>query len=93
MVLREILIRKTPLTKGFWLAAISVSILLAISSLYEIIEWIFTKIAHGGEVAKNFLGMQGDIWDAQWDMSLALVGSILSLLLLSNIHNRLLRKE
>ncbi|MGE1126059.1 DUF2238 domain-containing protein, partial [Bacillus wiedmannii] len=43
--------------------------------------------------AKDFLGMQGDIWDAQWDMSLALVGSILALLTLSTLHNRLLKKN
>jgi putative membrane protein len=93
IVIREILLRKTPITKGPWLFAIITSISLAIAALYEIIEWLTFKITKGGKVAKNFLGTQGDIWDAQWDMLLALVGSILALLILSKLHNRLLKKE
>ncbi|WP_142331939.1 DUF2238 domain-containing protein [Bacillus toyonensis] len=93
IVIREILLRKTQLTEGPWLVTISISISLAIAALYEIIEWLAFKIAKGGKTAKDFLGMQGDIWDAQWDMSLALVGSILALLTLSTLHNRLLKKQ
>ncbi|PEJ00632.1 hypothetical protein CN671_19300 [Bacillus toyonensis] len=93
IVIREILLRKTKLTKGPWLITISISISLAVAALYEIIEWLAFKIAKGGKAAKDFLGMQGDLWDAQWDMSLALVGSILALLTLSTLHNRLLKKH
>ncbi|MRD38396.1 DUF2238 domain-containing protein [Bacillus thuringiensis] len=93
IVIREILLRKTQLTEGPWLVTISISVSLAIAALYEIIEWLAYKIAKGGTTAKDFLGMQGDIWDAQWDMSLALVGSILTLLTLSTLHNRLLKKN
>ncbi|MBG9858139.1 DUF2238 domain-containing protein [Bacillus cereus] len=93
IVIREILLRKTQLTEGPWLVTISISVSLAIAALYEIIEWLAFKIAKGGTTAKDFLGMQGDIWDAQWDMSLALVGSILTLLTLSTLHNRLLKKN
>ncbi|HHX7188907.1 DUF2238 domain-containing protein [Bacillus cereus] len=93
IVIREILLRKTQLTEGLWLITISISISLAIAALYEIIEWLAFKIAKGGKAAKDFLGMQGDIWDAQWDMSLALVGSILALLTLSTLHNRILKKN
>ncbi|EOO04761.1 hypothetical protein IAW_05965 [Bacillus cereus str. Schrouff] len=93
IVIREILLRKTQLTEGPWLVTISISISLAIAALYEIIEWLAFKIAKGGKAAKDFLGMQGDIWDAQWDMLLALVGSILALLTLSTLHNRLLKKK
>ncbi|MDM5152681.1 DUF2238 domain-containing protein [Bacillus sp. DX1.1] len=93
IVIREILLRKTQLTEGPWLVTISISISLAVAALYEIIEWLAFKIAKGGKAAKGFLGMQGDIWDAQWDMSLALVGSILALLTLSTLHNRLLKKN
>ncbi|WP_141540183.1 DUF2238 domain-containing protein [Bacillus pseudomycoides] len=93
IVIREILLRKTQLTKGPWLVTISISISLAVAALYEIIEWLAFKIAKGGKVVKDFLGMQGDIWDAQWDMSLALVGSILALVTLSALHNRLLKKN
>ena len=93
IVIREILLRKTQLIKGPWLVTISISISLAIAALYEIIEWLAFKITKGGRAAKDFLGTQGDIWDAQWDMSLALVGSILALLTLSTLHNRLLKKN
>ncbi|MDQ0884540.1 DUF2238 domain-containing protein [Peribacillus sp. V2I11] len=93
IVIREILLRKTPITKGPWLFFFTISIALAIASLYEIIEWLSTKITKEGKVVKNFLGMQGDIWDAQWDMSFALVGSILALLFFSKLHNQLLKKE
>ncbi|MBU8919314.1 DUF2238 domain-containing protein [Neobacillus sp. 114] len=93
IVIRELLLRKTPLKKGKWLFWIVTSISLAISAMYEIIEWISFLILKGGKTAKNFLGNQGDIWDAQWDMVLTLVGTIISLLFLSKLHNRLLRKE
>lgn len=93
IVIREILLRKTRLTKGTWLFWIVTSISLAISAMYEIIEWISFMIGKGGKTAKNFLGNQGDIWDAQWDMVLTLAGTIIALLFLSKLHNRLLRKE
>ncbi|PUB09452.1 DUF2238 domain-containing protein [Paenisporosarcina sp. OV554] len=92
IVVREIVIRNTPLTKGTWLFGISTSIVLAVAALYEIIEWLSTKLPNAGHATKNFLGMQGDRWDAQWDMSFALVGSILSYLVFSNLHNKLLIK-
>ncbi|NUK29520.1 DUF2238 domain-containing protein [Parageobacillus sp. VR-IP] len=93
IVLREILLRKTPLTKGPWLVTIVLSMSLAIAALYEIIEWLVSKISNGGEAAKNFLGIQGDIWDTQWDMLCSLIGSIVALLIFSKLHNRLLKKE
>ncbi|NIK14598.1 putative membrane protein [Saccharococcus thermophilus] len=93
IVLREILLRKTPLTKGPWLVTIVLSMSLAIAALYEIIEWLVSKISNGGEAAKNFLGIQGDIWDTQWDMLCSFIGSIVALLIFSKLHNRLLKKE
>ncbi|MFC4799257.1 DUF2238 domain-containing protein [Neobacillus sp. GCM10023253] len=93
IVIRELLLRKTPLKKGKWLFWIVTSITLAISAMYEIIEWISFIILQGGKTAKNFLGNQGDIWDAQWDMGLTLAGTIIALLLLSKLHNKLLQKE
>lgn len=92
IVFREILLRMTPLTKGKWLFIISISLSLATSAIYEIGEWIFTKLAHGGKTAKNFLGTQGDIWDAQWDMMLNLIGALIAYFLLSKLHDRLLNK-
>jgi putative membrane protein len=93
IVIRELLLRKTALTKGNWLFWIVTSISLAISAIYEIIEWISFIIGKGGKTAENFLGNQGDIWDAQWDMALTLIGTIVALLFLSKLHNRLLQKE
>ncbi|MBG9455563.1 membrane protein [Lysinibacillus sphaericus] len=93
IVIREILIRKTPLVKGAWLTGISMSILLAIAALYEIIEWLSTKISKGSQGAKDFVGMQGDPWDAQWDMFSAFLGSILALLLFTKLHDKLLRRQ
>ncbi|AGK53340.1 DUF2238 domain-containing protein [Bacillus sp. 1NLA3E] len=93
ILLREILLKKSPLVKGKWLFVITVSMSLAIAAFYEINEWIFSKLAHGGKTAKNFLGTQGDIWDAQWDMAFTLGGSILAYLFLANLHNRLLKQQ
>ncbi|MCL6558988.1 MAG: DUF2238 domain-containing protein, partial [Firmicutes bacterium] len=87
---REILLRKSPLKKGGWLFFIVVSICLAISSFYELTEW-WVSVATG-TAADAFLGTQGDVWDTQWDMFLALCGAVISLLLLSKLHDRLLRK-
>lgn len=92
IVIREILIRKVRLYRGVWLFSIAVSMLLAIASLYEIIEWLSTKISTGGKTSKNFVGMQGDKWDAQWDMLLAFIGSVLAYGLFAKIHDKLLYK-
>ncbi len=89
IVIREILIRKTSLKKN-WLVWVTLSISLSISALYEIIVWIYSAIRSGNKEAKQFVGMQGDIWDAQWDMSLTLIGSIIALLVLSKCHNKYL---
>lgn len=92
IVVREILIRNTLLTKGTWLFAISTSIVLAIAALYEIVEWLSTKLPYAKKATEDFLGMQGDEWDAQWDMSFALIGSVLTLIIFSKLHNRQLKK-
>lgn len=88
IVINELLLRKTPLMKGKITSFIAICISLAFSALYEIIEWISTtiKIGEGGKTTNDFLGMQGDKWDAQWDMALLLAGSILAILFLSKYH-------
>jgi putative membrane protein len=93
IIIREIIIRTTPISKGKWLITFILSISLAISALYEIIEWLAAVLAKGRGVSADFLGTQGDKWDAQWDMGLTLIGTIIALLLLSKIHDKLLRKE
>lgn len=83
---REILIRKTPLRPGGWLFFLVCCVCLAISACYEFVEWWSAVI--GGSAATDFLGTQGDVWDTQWDMLMALVGSITAQLLLSRLHDR-----
>jgi putative membrane protein len=89
IVAREILLRCTPLRRGGWLFFLVVCICLAISACYEFLEWWAALI--GGGSAEAFLGTQGDVWDTQWDMFLATLGAITSLLLLSRLHDRELR--
>lgn len=91
IVIREVLLIKTPLSIGKWVQFIAISITLAIAALYEIVEWIAGKIAN--RETKDFVGAQGDIWDAQWDMSLTLLGSIIALLLLTSWHNKFIQKR
>ena len=86
IVVREILIRRSPLQSGKWLTFLVLGVGLAISALYELVEWWAALI--GGEGADAFLGTQGDQWDTQWDMFLALLGAASALLLLSRLHDR-----
>lgn len=90
IVIREILIRRTSLVKH-WLVWITLSISLSIAALYEIIEWIYSAIRSGHKESKQFVGMQGDIWDAQWDMSMTIIGSIIALLIFSKLHDKYLK--
>jgi len=82
---REVLIRRSPLRPGKWLFFLVVCVCLASSAFYEFIEWWAALI--GGEAAESFLGTQGDVWDTQWDMFLALLGCISSQLLLARRHD------
>ncbi len=90
-IIREVLLRKTPLQRGGWLYFIVISIVLAVAAFWEILEWWITLLA-ASDVGKAFLGSQGDIWDAQWDMFLALVGAITALPILSRFHDRSMRQ-
>jgi putative membrane protein len=83
---REVLRRKTPLESGGWLFFLVTSVCLAISACYEFIEW-GTAVATGAK-ADAFLGTQGDPWDTQWDMFLALIGALVSQALLTRLHER-----
>jgi len=85
---REILLRKSPLRPGKWLFVLTGCVCLAFSAFYEMIEWWAALI--GGGDADAFLGTQGDVWDTQWDMFLALTGAITAQLTLGGLHTRLL---
>jgi putative membrane protein len=93
---REILLRTSPLSQRVsvdgklrasrWLAFLVVSVCLAFSAFYELIEWITAELQ--GAAAEAFLGTQGDIWDTQKDMAMALVGAVIALVTLSRVHDR-----
>jgi putative membrane protein len=87
---REVLARTSPLRGSRWLPVLVVVTCLAISATYELIEWATALAAGGGAV--EFLGTQGDVWDAQWDMFCALLGAIAAVLLLSGVHDRALAR-
>ena len=85
MIAREILLRLRVVNGRGWLFFLVTCICLAISAFYEFIEW-WVAIA-SGEAAEAFLGTQGDAWDTQWDMFLALLGAMSSQLLLGRWHD------
>lgn len=90
LIAREILIRKRIVQPGGWMFFLVVCICLAISASYELIEWMVAELS--GDDAVAFLATQGDVWDTQKDMAFALVGSILSQVLLSKLHDRQLKE-
>jgi len=90
MIAREFLLRRSPLEPGKLLAYIIVSICLAISAAYELLEFGVSVLT--GSAGDAFLGTQGDVWDTQKDMLMALIGSITALLSLSHWHDRQLAR-
>jgi len=90
MLTREILVRATPLRPGGWLFFLTTCVVLAFSACYEFFEW-GAALVMGGE-ADAFLATQGDVWDTQWDMFLALLGALIAQALLSRRHDRQLAR-
>ena len=88
---REILMQVIQ-TSRRWLAFITASIILAIGAFYEFIEWWVAVLATPN-LGDKFLGTQGDIWDTQWDMLLALVGAVCTLAFFQRLHDRQLNKQ
>jgi putative membrane protein len=86
-VIREVLLRRTPLERGGWLYFLIVSVVLAIAAFWELLEW-WTTLVVASDVGTAFLGSQGDVWDAQWDMFLAQAGAMIVLPLLAGTHDR-----
>lgn len=76
---REMLVRRTPL-RGAWLTLLVLSLVLATSALYELVEWIGGEYL-GDDQAEAFIATQNDIWDAQKDMALAFLGAMICLAL------------
>jgi putative membrane protein len=90
LLAREVLLRTSPLRRGRWLAFLVTCVALAISAAYELVEWLAALLL--GQGADAFLGTQGDPWDTQWDMFLALCGALLALALLGRAHDRALAR-
>jgi len=86
-IIREVLLRKTPLGPGGWLYFLVCSVVLAIAAFWELLEWWITFLV-APEVGQAYLGTQGDVWDTHWDMLLALVGAMIALPLLGRVHDR-----
>lgn len=90
IIIRELLLRTSPLKPGKWLVAIILFSCLGISATYEIFEWVIAIMT--GEAAEAFLGTQGDPWDTQEDMLFAFIGAGAALFTLSKWHNTFLAK-
>jgi len=90
MIAREILLRLSVVNGRTWLFFLVTCVCMAISAFYEFIEW-WVALA-SDEAADAFLGTQGDVWDTQWDMFLAMLGAIVAQLLLGRWHDTLLAR-
>ncbi|MEW6071490.1 MAG: DUF2238 domain-containing protein [Planctomycetota bacterium] len=91
LLAREVLLRCSPLRRGGWLSFLVLAVCVAISAAYELVEWGAALL--GGEAAADFLGTQGDPWDTQWDMFLALCGAAGALIALGRAHDRSLSQR
>lgn len=91
LLAREVLLRCTPLRRGGWLFFLVCCVVLAFAAFWELLEW-WTALLAAPDVGTAFLGSQGDVWDAQWDMLLALLGALLALPLLSRAQDASMAK-
>ena len=87
IVVRELLLRRTLLHRGWALRWIIISISLAFSAFYELLEW-WMVIFFYPDVGPEWLGHQGDPFDAQADMLMAILGALLAMVLLSGLQDR-----
>ncbi len=90
LIARELFIRKEIVKPGMWLSFVTVCVCVAISAIYELLEWLIAAISK--QSADAFLGTQGYIWDTQSDMLFALIGSICAILFLSKIQDKQIDK-
>ena len=91
MVAREILLRGRFVAGARMVGFLSVCVALAVSAVYELLEWGAALVL--GQGAEEFLGTQGDAWDTQADMFMALVGAVSALLLFARLHDRQLSRR
>ena len=91
IVMRELLLRTSPLQRGGWLFFLLCSTCLGFSALYELLEGATAFVFN--QSATTFLATQGDEWDTQWDMFMALIGAITAQLTLAPMHDRQLHTQ
>ena len=77
--MREIFMRIGK-AKGFWALWMPIELVLGLSAIYEVLEW-WVAVVFGGDLGVAYLGLQGDVWDAQKDMFLAGMGSLIAMLI------------
>jgi putative membrane protein len=85
LVAREILLRLGYLRSRRMTAFLSICFAMAVSACYELVEWAAALVL--GQEADRFLGNQGDPWDTQWDMFMALIGSVVAMLGFARLHD------
>ncbi|MEY2557042.1 MAG: putative rane protein [Verrucomicrobiota bacterium] len=90
LIAREMFLRLELVNRKKWIPFLVVSVCLAISAFYELVEWWMALIS--GSAANDFIGSQGDVWDTQSDMLMALIGAVCALMFFSTLHDRALRK-
>lgn len=91
VLFREVVIRNKVLARRGWLGFLTLSFCMAVSSVYELLEWTAAEISE--EAAQSFLGTQGDNWDTQKDMFLCLIGALTALVLARSLHDRSMRRR
>lgn len=87
---RELFMRRRIVAVRGWMSVLTVSLCMAISAIYELLEWAAALVS--AEAAESFLGTQGDHWDTQTDMFCALIGAVGAVVLLRFTHNHSMRK-
>jgi len=86
LLARELLLRLRVVERRGWVLFLAACVALAFSAFYELLEW-GAAMAYGAS-AEHFLAMQGDVWDTQWDILMALLGALAALLLFGPLHHR-----
>ena len=90
LIAREVFLRRGIVTRRGWAAILAIAIALSVSLLYELVEW--GAAVAMGQGADAFLGTQGDPWDTQSDMRMALIGALTAMLFFTRLQDRLIAR-
>ena len=85
--IREVFLRIARV-RGFWAYYLPLDVAMALSMLYELVEWAAAEL-FGGELGMAYLGTQGDVWDAHKDMALASLGALLAMIVTALVNRRM----